>query len=108
MNITIRIGPVNQMDLDELILAEAFLGVMQERVTENGHEVEHLRTNLNLVKAELGVRLRADKERELKTLELRQTQLMTADEKRKLNATRIEALKAELGIAPAKAVRGRK
>lgn len=84
--------------IEDLIIAQAYFQVVTDRIKANGFEVpDNLDTILREVSRDLDERIRLDKERQLKTLELRLESLLSQDEKRKKVADEIQKLKAELG-----------
>ena len=105
----IKTGPVNMLSTDELIIAEAYLGVIADKVHENGQETpDALKEDLRAVSAALVERQRGDKERQLKALKLRAEGLKSIDQKRVETNKEIERLEVELGLRePAKAGKSR-
>lgn len=94
----IKTGPATAMSLEELINAQAFLGLMSERIADNGHKVpEVTAAELVAVNRELTERLRADKERQLQNLRNRREALIPASEKRAMVESEIATLETELG-----------
>lgn len=105
ININIRTGPVAQLSIDELVIAVGFMGMLHDRIHENGHDVpESIKSEFRACERELTERLRADKERQLKVLESRHESLLTVPEKRKRVEAEIDSLRKELGVGPSKKV----
>ena len=93
----IRTAPVNAMTLDELIVAQAFLDLLTDRIHDNGFDVsDGIRAEQDTIKRELDDRLRGDKQRRLKTLQMQREGLMSQAEKRKKVEDEIAALEADL------------
>lgn len=94
----IRTAPVAVLSIDELITANAYLGVLADRIHENGHDVPSVvRDEQKAIQRELTERLRDDKERQLKVLESRREALLTVPERRKKVEDEIAKLRDELG-----------
>lgn len=94
----IRTSPPNALSVDELIIAQAFLDVVADRIHENGHEASGtFKTEHAAVARELTERLRGDKEKQLAMLRLRQESMRSIDEKRAAVASEIERLEVDLG-----------
>lgn len=95
----IRTAPVGALSIDELVIAHAQLGVLLDRIHENGHDIPSLvKDEKRAIERELAERLRDDKERQLKVLESRREALLTVPEKRKKVEDEIKRLQSELGI----------
>lgn len=95
---TLTITP-DQLDLPDLIVRVAELGLVRDRIVQDRHEVpEELAQALRDADRELAIRLRDDKERRLKILKTRREGLLTADEKRTKLDAEIAALAQELGV----------
>jgi hypothetical protein len=63
--------------IEQLVMAEAMLQILGERIEANGHEVPaSLAHDLSSVTSVLNQRLRADRMRELAALKLRRDQLL--------------------------------
>lgn len=79
--------------IEQLILAEAYMQVVADRVVANGHEVPAVLANeLSKCSTELDHRLRSDRLRQLAALRLRREKLLPTDQKLR----NIEAEMAEL------------
>lgn len=93
-------APANTLDLDELVVVVATLGLLTDRIKENGHEVpETVKAEQKAVERELNDRLHDDKARRLKILESRLEGLLTNAEKRKNIEAEAAKLRKELGAA---------
>jgi hypothetical protein len=93
----IKTAPANGMSIEELVAAVAILGIVRDRIKENGHEEPRfISDDFRACNRELQERLRADKERQLKVLESRLESLATVPEKRKKIGVQITKLKNEL------------
>lgn len=100
MNFVIKTAPSKTLSVPELIVAQAFLGVLNDRIKGNGHEVpQEYKQELNAVSRELDERLQADREKQLAVLQARRANLMTMDEKRKALDDEIAKLNATLNPA---------
>jgi hypothetical protein len=90
-------GPSVASTVEQLITAEAALMVLVNQIKANGYEVpQDLQTRLDECTAELNVKMRNDRQRQLKALELRLEQLLTNNEKRRNIEREIAALKNKL------------
>lgn len=95
----IKTNPVGSLSIDQLILAQAHLQVLADKVKENGYEVPgELRSELDTVSNELFTRTKADKEKQLKVLQARRLSLSTLEEKRARADEEIKRLEKELGM----------
>lgn len=93
----IRTAPVGILSIDELVIANAYLGVLADRIHENGHDVPSVvKDEAKAVQRELTERLRDDKERRLQVLRSRKEALLTLPERRKAVEEEIAALETEL------------
>jgi hypothetical protein len=102
----IRTSPVDALSLEELVLANAFLGLLNDRILDNDQEVPaSVQAELKEVNAVLTAKLRADKERKLQLAERRLEQLLPEREKRQIVEDEIAKLRAELGMDKPKAAR---
>lgn len=69
--------------IDQLIMAEAYMQVVADRIKANGHEVPDTLANaLEKTTLDLKIKLAADRRRKLAALRLKREQLLSADEKR--------------------------
>lgn len=94
----IKTSPAAGLTTEDLIIATAFLGLVADRIHDNGHEKpESIKAEFKACERELAERLRADKERKLKILESRMESLKSVPEKRKGIAREIAQLRRELG-----------
>ncbi len=94
----IRTAPVGALSIDELVIANAYLCVLADRIHENGHDVPSVvKDEARAVQRELTERLRDDKERRLQVLKSRKEALLTVPERRKAVEAEIDALESELG-----------
>lgn len=94
----IRTAPVAVLSVEELIIANAHLGVLADRIHDNGHDVPSVvKDEAKAVQRELTERLRDDKQRQLKVLESRREALLTVPERRKKVEDEIARLRDELG-----------
>ena len=97
----VKTNNVKTLSIEDLIIGQALLQVMQDKIKENGHEVpSELATDIKAISSELDERLQADRERQLKVLEMRRLALSTIDEKRARLDTEIAALRGKLGVTP--------
>lgn len=89
---TIEYGPM--ASIEQLVLAQAYFQLVANQVKTNGHEVPRdLQTALDATTRDLNDKLRADRTRQIKAIELQLEQLMSADEKRAKLATELAKLK---------------
>lgn len=94
----IRTAPVAVLSIDELVIANAQLGVLADRIHDNGHDIPSIvKDEAKAIQRELTERLRDDKERQLKVLESRREALLTVPERRKKVEEEISRLRSELG-----------
>jgi len=94
----IRTAPANTLDLGELTIAVAHLGILTDRIRDNGHDVpEDLKLEFQAAERELAERLRGDKERRLKVLETRLEGLQSVPQKRKKIEGDIAKLRKDIG-----------
>lgn len=90
-------GPSVASTVEQLIVAESCLQVIANQIKANGYDVpQDIQNRLDECSIELKTKLRADRQRQLKALELRLEQLLTNNEKRKNLEKEIEALKGKL------------
>ena len=90
-------GPSVATTIEQLITAEACLQLLANQIKANGYEVpQDIQNRLDECSIELKTKLRADRQRQLKALELRLEQLLTNNEKRKNLEKEIESLKGKL------------
>lgn len=93
----IKTGPVKVLSIDELIIAQAFLQTVGERIKENGQEIPaSFAEDLKTVSVELFDRTKADKEKQLKVLKARRLGLSTLEEKRANADAEIARIEKEL------------
>lgn len=95
MDITrVEYGPAASMD--QLVMAEAYMQVVADRIKANGHEVPaDLADKLDKCSRDLTLRLRSERQNELALLRKQREDLLSADDKRaKLEAriTKLEEL----------------
>lgn len=94
----IKTGPANVLTIDELIISTAFLGLLSERVHDNGHDIpDSIKSELRACERELDEKLRGDDERRLALLKQRRDGLLTIPERRKSVESEISELEAKLG-----------
>lgn len=92
-------GPSQASTIESLITAEACLQLLTNQIKANGYDVpQDLLTRLDECSVELKTRMRSDRQRQLRALELRRDQLLTADQKRAKVEAEITALKEKLGV----------
>lgn len=83
--------------IEQLIMAEAYMQVVADRIKANGHEVPDTLTNaLDKCSVDLRVKLDGDRRRKLAALRLKREQLLSADEKRGKVEREISELEAIL------------
>lgn len=83
--------------IDQLIMAEAYMQVVADRIKANGHEVpDSLANALEKCTLDLKIKLAADRRRKLAALRLKRDQLMTAEDKRQKVEKEIADLEALL------------
>jgi len=79
--------------IEQLIMAQAYFQVVVNQIKTNGHDVpKDLQEALDATTRDLNDKLRADRRRQIKALEIQREQLLSADEKR----SKIEAELAKL------------
>lgn len=94
----VRTAPVAALSIDDLVIANAYLGVLADRIHDNGHDVPSIvKDEAKAIQRELTERLRDDKERQLQVLQSRREALLTVPEKRKKIEDDIKRLQSELG-----------
>lgn len=104
MNYGIKTVPPSGLSNDELIVASAFLGLLVDRIREQGNDVPaDVAADQRAVDTELADRQRGDKERRLQLAYNRRDQLLTVPERRERNEAEIAELEAELGVGTQKA-----
>lgn len=90
-------GPSQATTVEQLVTAEAALQVLVNQIRANGYEVpQDLQARLDECSLELKTKMRADRQRQLKALELRLEQLLTNNEKRRNLEKEISSLKDKL------------
>ncbi len=94
----IKTAPANLMTIEELVIATAYLGLLSERIHDNGHDVpDSIKSELRACERELDEKLRGDDERRLALLKQRREGLLTIPERRKSVEAEIDALESKLG-----------
>ena len=90
-------GPSVASTVEQLVTAEAALQLLANQIKANGHEVpQDIQTRLDECTTELKLKLRNDRMRQLRALELRLEQLLSTGEKRRNLEREIESLKNKL------------
>lgn len=98
----IKTSPANTMNLEELVVATAVLGLVTERIHDNGNDVpSNIKNELAECEVALATKTRADKRKRLQLLKLQEQSYLGRAEKLALAKAEREALEVELGIRPA-------
>lgn len=80
--------------IEQLIMAQAYFQIVVNQIKSNSHEVPRdLQESLDATTRDLNDKLRADRTRQIRAIELQLEQLMSADEKRTKLAAELAKLK---------------